>query len=284
MFIWPGTCGFQVVPPCGGHLAPALLCGHAAVSSRAPVWGASAAEHFARDSDGRFKSCPRVGGIPRRQRNGRLLPSFKSCPRVGGIVNEGAENQRDPGFKSCPRVGGIVRSVVLSPLQQVSSRAPVWGASLLGLAGVVLIVGFKSCPRVGGILHSDGLLELDGRVSSRAPVWGASASPTRARPTCSFQVVPPCGGHQEVEEAKLERLKVSSRAPVWGASRPGSIWQSWATFQVVPPCGGHHEAALAQVLADGFKSCPRVGGIHDLLRLSFADCGFQVVPPCGGHL
>ena len=129
MFIWPGTCGFQVVPPCGGHLAPALLCGHAAVSSRAPVWGASAAEHFARDSDGRFKSCPRVGGIPRRQRNGRLLPSFKSCPRVGGIVNEGAENQRDPGFKSCPRVGGIVRSVVLSPLQQVSSRAPVWGAS-----------------------------------------------------------------------------------------------------------------------------------------------------------
>ena len=89
---------------------------------------------------------------------------------------------------------------------------------------------------------------------------------------------------EEVEEAKLERLKVSSRAPVWGASRPGSIWQSWATFQVVPPCGGHHEAALAQVLADGFKSCPRVGGIHDLLRLSFADCGFQVVPPCGGHL
>ena len=172
MFIWPGTCGFQVVPPCGGHLAPALLCGHAAVSSRAPVWGASAAEHFARDSDGRFKSCPRVGGIPRRQRNGRLLPSFKSCPRVGGIVNEGAENQRDPGFKSCPRVGGICIPNEGTAYLLVSSRAPVWGASTICSAYPSQTAGFKSCPRVGGICDS-----------SRGP-----------RSDCSFKSCPRVGG------------------------------------------------------------------------------------------
>ena len=35
--------------------------------------------------------------------------------------------------------------------QPVSSRAPVWGASLRNTAASTMRVSFKSCPRVGGI-------------------------------------------------------------------------------------------------------------------------------------
>ena len=55
---------FQVVPPCGGHRGLFGRCvGCFLVSSRAPVWGASAESPFLRQIHGRFKSCPRVGGI-----------------------------------------------------------------------------------------------------------------------------------------------------------------------------------------------------------------------------
>ena len=59
-----------------------------------------------------------------------MCPCFKSCPRVGGILVGGRR-----------QAGDI----------QVSSRAPVWGAS-----GTLLI-------------NAEHI-----SVSSRAPVWGAS--------------------------------------------------------------------------------------------------------------
>ena len=77
-------------------------------------------------------------------------------------------------FKSCPRVGGILEKQ-LDAMQkgEVSSRAPVWGAS-----------------------HDGMRVYYDKEVSSRAPVWGASDIVPVTDANGKFQVVPPCGGHR----------------------------------------------------------------------------------------
>ena len=166
---------FQVVPPCGGHLpvafglSPRMVC---------------------------FKSCPRVGGIPKPLGASKLHIAFQVVPPCGGHQGLGNEFLR---------------------ILQVSSRAPVWGASRtvwedyfdLKFQVVPPCGGhprtplpccrsrlcFKSCPRVGGIKWLEEKL-AEYKVSSRAPVWGASTWR---------------GGSPH-------RLSVSSRAPVWGAS------------------------------------------------------------------
>ena len=163
-------------------------------------------------------------------------------------------------FKSCPRVGGIAEARRAIFIEDVSSRAPVWGASYADLGGYATDF-----------------------VSSRAPVWGASVARLsvilstvfQVVPPCGghlpgkirdfldagFQVVPPCGGHRGFIPWLSARFSVSSRAPVWGASfvtldRPAvltvssraPVWgasilsvELWRAsgFQVVPPCGGH---------------------------------------------
>ena len=54
---------------------------------------------------------------------------FKSCPRVGGIHLPGWMPKMAWRFKSCPRVGGIFKAPLSMCFADVSSRAPVWGAS-----------------------------------------------------------------------------------------------------------------------------------------------------------
>ena len=298
------------------------------VSSRAPVWGASFGVRKIEQIHTGFKSCPRVGGISGGTGDGGERQSFKSCPRVGGILlvwlycdrNGGVSSRApvwgaslDPGqigelrlsFKSCPRVGGIASCAssfwlvmmfqVVPPCgghperqgadaerHQVSSRAPVWGASWTPSSSCPR-ASFKSCPRVGGIQIISTVLPvlavssrapvwgastkgasflLPSRVSSRAPVWGASQTTASRSSPPLFQVVPPCGGHRQQVIAVGVAFLVSSRAPVWGAS--GLTLETYGItdqFQVVPPCGGHQAGAL-----------PVVSAVK-----------FQVVPPCGGH-
>ena len=143
-------------------------------------------------------------------------------------------------FQVVPPCGGHLGNFAKVLLaEQVSSRAPVWGASSGSSPRLGGALSFKSCPRVGGIATTIGTLRPHERfkscprvggietgsiitrlwmVSSRAPVWGASYE-------LSVQFPP---------------SPVSSRAPVWGASIP------------------EHRQAAGQ---SGFKSCPRVGGI-----------------------
>ena len=101
---------------------------------------------------GRFKSCPRVGGIPRPLRAYARELQFQVVPPCGGHQRPNAVSSERLGFKSCPRVGGIhILASIPHGLRAVSSRAPVWGASS----------------------HIKNISEK-GVVSSRAPVWGAS--------------------------------------------------------------------------------------------------------------
>ena len=142
------------------------------VSSRAPVWGASGLPCSSLFSTTRFKSCPRVGGIPRlRQQPLHLL-----------------------GFKSCPRVGGILAAVYLGHVAPVSSRAPVWGASQNVFVGEQSLLVSSRAP-VWGASWMNCADTGSGQVSSRAPVWGASRLDICAYALNTFQVVPPCGGH-----------------------------------------------------------------------------------------
>ena len=121
---------FQVVPPCGGHPSPSRRpYGCIAVSSRAPVWGASfallAADVLTRVSSRApvwgasrarnvdvlpavFQVVPPCGGHPLLLLLGSFASSFKSCPRVGGINVNFQGRIRPFCFKSCPRVGGIL--------------------------------------------------------------------------------------------------------------------------------------------------------------------------------
>ena len=144
---------------------------------------------------------------------------FKSCPRVGGIFSSLLFWLYSIFcFKSCPRVGGIRTTLIVILVLSVSSRAPVWGASInllwgtlppwfqvvppcgghpLQLQGICRPLCFKSCPRVGGIGAIEKISGGEG-VSSRAPVWGASEKmQSAAMDAAGFKSCPRVGGIRE---------------------------------------------------------------------------------------
>ena len=231
--------------------------------------------------------------------------SFKSCPRVGGIKQLDAVEQQINRFQVVPPCGGHPgHDHRISRHGDVSSRAPVWGASCRNWKRSWR-TQFQVVPPCGG--HHFRSISL--------------------KPLNLFQVVPPCGGHHFLVPVCIHDHAVSSRAPVWGASHPQATAGIRPRFQVVPPCGGHPWLWMMVELSICFKSCPRVGGIfhcqfHTRDRNSFKSCPrvggicfylcleaqpecfkscprvggilslslmfcffamFQVVPPCGGH-
>ena len=143
----------------------------------------------------------------------------------------------------------------------VSSRAPVWGASLPHMLKSVFLQ-FQVVPPCGG--HREGGLPNSFRavVSSRAPVWGASQFSCCAVPGAfSFKSCPRVGG--------ILRKYFSN-----------SFLQK---FQVVPPCGGHRRQCLTMAKNNQFQVVPPCGGHLRSAAVNFASNMFQVVPPCGGH-
>ena len=120
-----------------------------------------------------FKSCPRVGGISPRRPVFLEVVMFQVVPPCGGHQYEHRFPQRAGKFQVVPPCGGHREPLSGLRPTQVSSRAPVWGAS-------------SNCPN---------LLKNGSHVSSRAPVWGASEIGNRKNGKLPFQVVPPCGGH-----------------------------------------------------------------------------------------
>ena len=99
------------------------------VSSRAPVWGASFWPFRPSLAPG-FQVVPPCGGHPfAAALKEAISKCFKSCPRVGGIQRRQSWCRSRLCFKSCPRVGGIQERSPRKHKKRVSSRAPVWGAS-----------------------------------------------------------------------------------------------------------------------------------------------------------
>ena len=212
------SASFQVVPPCGGHLF-AVCSGplRIAVSSRAPVWGAS------------WKV---VGDMPMLLVSSRA-PVWGASPLPSPYSNRAL-------FQVVPPCGGHLRTDRTGwETLFVSSRAPVWGASAL-TCQFLIVASVSSRAPVWGASQFYHKFSMPHVVSSRAPVWGASpVTPFKVTdegfqvvPPCgghpvwvssvgcclAFQVVPPCGGHPLLGNPCVACKRVSSRAPVWGAS------------------------------------------------------------------
>ena len=164
------------------------------VSSRAPVWGASRDLNPCSTSL-KFQVVPPCGGHHPYCRKVQAGKRFQVVPPCGGHPAQDKYNQLKAGFKSCPRVGGILDGSDEKLDELVSSRAPVWGASLRFLHNVFCRNGFKSCPRVGGISPAMNVSGVYLGFKSCPRVGGIRTCLKVLRPACLFQVVPPCGGH-----------------------------------------------------------------------------------------
>ena len=180
-------------------------------------------------------------------------------------------------------MGGIADSAAYYDRSiEVSSRAPVWGASLAlrlpGCREAFQVVppcgghpeqsqsrnagsGFKSCPRVGGITY-----ELQKQKQEL------------------FQVVPPCGGHQLGWLRQDYHLCVSRRAPVWGASGGRCcFWPVCIVSSRAPVWGASPGTLAADAGATVSSRAPVWGASYWIPAVDEAGNLFQVVPPCGGH-
>ena len=83
----------------------------------------------------------------------------------------------------------------MDEMQNVSSRAPVWGASEPPPGIWTVTGGFKSCPRVGGIQYAL-VLCFSITVFQVVPPCGGHPLAFDGNGLINmFQVVPPCGGH-----------------------------------------------------------------------------------------
>ena len=167
--------------------------------------------------------------------------------------------------------------------REVSSRAPVWGASGRTPTAPATRQSFKSCPRVGGITGA-GENDIHISVSSRAPVWGASPTKARNSSIKEFQVVPPCGGHPESDgDASSADSGFKSCPRVGGIRFEDGLGLRSSMFQVVPPCGGHRRQWSWGGRTGWVSSRAPVWGASAAASRPRAFLKFQVVPPCGGH-
>ena len=212
---------FKSCPRVGGIQASKPEARRRPVSSRAPVWGASASFPLA-----------------------VTYQVFQVVPPCGGHLSHYTSLNEWHKVSSRAPVWGASHPVDGCPtLLEVSSRAPVWGASLP--LNACLIQSFVSSRApVWGASLCDLFRCSIAVVSSRAPVWGASpALPHRRCRYGSFKSCPRVGGIRLHKRLNLALVDVSSRAPVWGASAYGAGAEvTDPLFQVVPPCGGHPKA------------------------------------------
>ena len=162
---------------------------------------------------------PPCGGHPFWAKGWPGRRPFQVVPPCGGHPDGFDEKKNGLPVSSRAPVWGasLPKSSSVFGGGTVSSRAPVWGASNSWMLWSSKSIGFKSCPRVGGIR---GMITV---------------SPAMAM----FQVVPPCGGH------RVETGKGAGERSFKSCPRVGGI-TSWypfvfmiMRFQVVPPCGGH---------------------------------------------
>ena len=188
-----------------------------AVSSRAPVWGASLGIFAARPVGPSFKSCPRVGGIRRACSRKYFMVAFQVVPPCGG-------------HHLWPKC------VFMSRQFQV---VPPCGGHLMAARPGDRALMFQVVPPCGGHLPPLSLYRVSVNVSSRAPVWGASLERQERAEAAKVSSRAPVWGASGSRYPNFSLWVVSSRAPVWGASSMNRVILIGNLFQVVPPCGGH---------------------------------------------
>ncbi len=150
---------FQPTLPCGERqrrLRDRRL--QVAVSTHAPVWGATAP-------------------YPRPRSPGA---GFNPRSRVGSDVRVVARVDVHRRFNPRSRVGSDLQAIGASAGPTVSTHAPVWGATSL-VGRVEVFAGFQPTLPCGERRVAAGVEEGRGGVSTHAPVWGATQYPDACR-------------------------------------------------------------------------------------------------------
>ena len=207
---------------------------------------------------------------------------FQVVPPCGGHLGEEPVEEIEVMFQVVPPCGGHRRpgSRVRRP-PVVSSRAPVWGASL-ALRHAALGVDVSSRAPVWGASFLPGKAARSTDVSSGAPVWGASSPFTEPVRRSDVSSRAPVWGASEDEAALAQVLAVSSRAPVWGASRREPIRHQAGRFKSCPRVGGIAGFGVKSEIVWVSSRAPVWGASRQIFNI-FPRFSFQVVPPCGGH-
>ena len=169
-------------------------------------------------------------------------------------------------------------------VSRVSSRAPVWGASVSGIPQPKGTTSFQVVPPCGGHLAAGRSACRRTRFQVVPPCGGHPNEAIMLRLNTEFQVVPPCGGHPAVHVHLAGHLRVSSRAPVWGASCAGASLRPCCCFKSCPRVGGIVRSVVLSPLQQVSSRAPVWGASSIAMVCSNSTDVFQVVPPCGGHL
>ena len=236
-----GSSGFDPRPRVGGDLLEGERMRDVAQFRSAPPRGGRPAVPLRfHGSTNSFDPRPRVGGDPSWSNGLGPHCLFRSAPPRGGRRLLKREWQRNRQFRSAPPRGGRRgQPAALRPGEEVSIRAPAWGATLAGSPRLHGKRGFDPRPRVGGDA-GDGALQSaphgfdprprvggdsrlvevrhDVPVSIRAPAWGATRDHQHRHPqNTRFDPRPRVGGDLAAA-VMAARGEVSIRAPAWGAT------------------------------------------------------------------
>ena len=191
---------------------------------------------------------PPCGGHPASASSAGCSLVFQVVPPCGGPLISTDSFYDATTFQVVPPCGGHPDgSQGENPPEEVSSRAPVWGASIICdgsiRSGKFQVVppcgghlasgatsytqaGFKSCPRVGGIVGKGRGPCLPHVCFKSCPRVGGIPISIEVDGRVIVSSRAPVWGASGVPRAAVAVDNVSSRAPVWGASS-SSAFDDW---------------------------------------------------------
>ena len=209
------------------------------VSIRAPAWGAT--RYTIQPGDGLNVSirAPAWGATYGGMDKTPVRFGFNSRSRVGSDRARCRCRRRMPGFNSRSRVGSDDHAALAILPNDVSIRAPAWGATLCRrrrrrrrpfqfalprgerrtrTAAWTLRALFQFALPRGERLAQHRTAFGMGAVSIRAPAWGATPTLTTCWRWIAFQFALPRGERRLHPSPTRTDCRVSIRAPAWGAT------------------------------------------------------------------
>ena len=186
---------------------------------------------------------------------------FNPRPRVGGDCASSRIGREQAGFNPRPRVGGDPRYRPQSGQDDVSIRAPAWGATSGHDTQPAQGHQFQSAPPRGGRLVHFEESDWGKPVSIRAPAWGATRGPWKVRKDENgFNPRPRVGGDVNRCAIDVHISGFNPRPRVGGDGAIAHLGSGPARFQSAPPRGGRLHFAGYFVVDLEFQSAPPRGG------------------------
>ena len=214
------------------------------------------------------------------RRHPRPCPHRRQCfnprARVGRDKEALWGEERRTEFQPTRPCGARLPNVVyILELFDVSTHAPVWGATLQTTPPSTWTGSFNPRARVGRDLKHRPDFGRGLAFQPTRPCGARRVPLLRLRQWSTFQPTRPCGA-RHVGDAMMDRFdKVSTHAPVWGAtvgdeagyvywavSTHAPVWGATCTYQICSgpitfqptrPCGARPIAGYRRSCDDGFQ-------------------------------